>query len=80
MLNILKHLVSVSQAGLSGDMLEDFFPQRIDSNDEFDQFNERLGNLEFRKKMVSSYVSYNISVVCLSEVNNAVQSTGMMCR
>ena len=52
MINLLKHLASVSSVGSSGELFEDVFPQRVASQAEFQQLNEKLDDLNFRKKMV----------------------------
>jgi hypothetical protein len=67
MLNLLKHVVSASSVGSSSvELFEDIFPQRISSPEEFQQLNEQLGNVEFRKKMVKVLILYIIILVLLN--------------
>jgi len=51
MLRTLRHVV-----GSPEEMMEDVFPKCIDSLEDFNQFNDKLSDVQFRKKMVSTSI------------------------
>lgn len=52
-MNLLRNLASASAQSGSVELIEDILPKRMESVAEIEEFNNRLQNVEYRRKMVT---------------------------